>query len=402
MFEINNDVILVKGFKNAAIYDFNHNLFFSINDVAYSIIERCIIHMQPLENDIEKSYVESLKEHNLISDSFSPRPYQITADYSIKLNFAWLELTSACNYHCVHCYEGEEHICSNAPLSLSKWKKILKDLKFSGCSKIQFTGGEPCLFQGFASLLNFAHSLCFDEISIFTNTSLLTEDLMALFKDLNIRVRFSLYGHSANIHDAVTRQHGSFEKTVVNVKKMLALGIHVEPEVVILRENEECIENIKDFIAKMGLPYKGFDVIRPVYGGTQKFHSPTNPDVLYAKHRKKPSFRITKARFLRAFDKNTCWYGKFAIESNGNVMPCIFTRNISYGNLTVNSVKDILCSPSLRENWFLDFSKVDVCKDCEFRFACKDCRSLGMSSCNNIKSKNPRCLYNPYTGTWEK
>ena len=43
-----------------------------------------------------------------------------------------------------------------------------------------------------------------------------------------------------------------------------------------------------------------------------------------------------------------------------------------------------------------------VCKDCEYRFACKDCRPLAKSVDGCQNGKNPRCKYDPYTGNWNK
>ena len=41
-----------------------------------------------------------------------------------------------------------------------------------------------------------------------------------------------------------------------------------------------------------------------------------------------------------------------------------------------------------------------VCKDCEFRYCCHDCRPLAEGVAGNKKAKYPRCCYNPYDGEW--
>ena len=47
---------------------------------------------------------------------------------------------------------------------------------------------------------------------------------------------------------------------------------------------------------------------------------------------------------------------------------------------------------------YLTKDKVDQCKDCEYRYACPDCRpdSLG----EDKLAKPWYCLYNPYDGEW--
>lgn len=43
--------------------------------------------------------------------------------------------------------------------------------------------------------------------------------------------------------------------------------------------------------------------------------------------------------------------------------------------------------------------KVSVCKDCEFRYICTDCRAF-VSSPDDPYSKPAKCSYDPYTATW--
>ena len=64
---------------------------------------------------------------------------------------------------------------------------------------------------------------------------------------------------------------------------------------------------------------------------------------------------------------------------------------------------EILQSPKLNETWELTKDKVLVCKDCEYRYACFDCRPLAADSNYGMNYSNapaPRCTYNPYTGEW--
>ena len=74
MFEINKDIIFVKGFTNGAIYNFNDNKVYSVNKSACNIIER-YINNSNIESDI--NYLNILTRHKLISKSFLPSPYLI-------------------------------------------------------------------------------------------------------------------------------------------------------------------------------------------------------------------------------------------------------------------------------------------------------------------------------------
>lgn len=401
MFEINRDVILVSGATNAAIYDFNTGKVYSINRQAFNIINEAVINGNPSASDTEKKYIKDLRSNALLSLNFIPKIYSPRNNHEdLQISFAWLELTGGCNLRCLHCYEGTEHLPGAKELSTEQWKNIIKDLKSNGCRKIQFTGGECCLRKDLKELILYAANLNFEEITVFTNASKLTSELIDLFAQQKIKVRFSLYGHTPDVHDSITQIAGSFCKTIDNVKKLQAHNVRVTPAIVIMKQNQEFAEDIITFVKEIGLQYAGFDVIRNVYGGCQEAYAPTDKNVLSSKQRKKPFFTITKERFEKALLHNTCWYGKFVIMPDGKVAPCIFERTMILGDLTKQTIREVLKSDQLKYTWNYNFSKVDSCKDCEFRFACKDCRPLGLSAHNCMTEKNPRCSYDPYTGEW--
>jgi len=52
---------------------------------------------------------------------------------------------------------------------------------------------------------------------------------------------------------------------------------------------------------------------------------------------------------------------------------------------------------------FIRLSKdhIEVCKDCEYRYACFDCR-VKTNDAENLYAKSSDCFYNPYTGIWEQ
>ena len=138
------------------------------------------------------------------------------------------------------------------------------------------------------------------------------------------------------------------------------------------------------------------DEIRKVYGGCQDKHL-----VLASRlTRTSPNFSCSRAYFEAAYYHNTCWYGKCVISTDGTVYPCEFEHTLVYGNVRETSLTNIIQGGGIDKYWYFDFSKVDTCKDCEFRFACKDCRPLAFAVNGNLAQKAERCTYNPYDGKW--
>ena len=67
MWELNNNIILIKGIKCSAIYDFNTGNVYSVNDIATDIIQRIIINNAQPRTQIEKDYYQQLVDSHLVS-----------------------------------------------------------------------------------------------------------------------------------------------------------------------------------------------------------------------------------------------------------------------------------------------------------------------------------------------
>jgi radical SAM protein with 4Fe4S-binding SPASM domain len=97
---------------------------------------------------------------------------------------------------------------------------------------------------------------------------------------------------------------------------------------------------------------------------------------------------------------NQCLGRKIGVDLSGNVKPCLKSQAI-LGNIFEDSFKDILLTCNHEKYWFLSKDKVNVCKDCEFRYGCShDCPVAAKNLKGRVDSQYPFCLYDPYTGRW--
>lgn len=397
MYQINEDVIMIKGFKNGAIYDLKGEKVYAINEEACDIIMRYMNHSVK-KSDLE--YIDLLKNARLISGSFEPEKFDgFEKNEEMKLEIAWLEITQTCNMRCIHCYEGSVHESDTKVLDIEDWKCVIDQLAARKIKRIIIIGGEPCCHKNVCDIISYASNYNID-IILFTNASMIDENIFNCIIKNKIRVKISVYGHCPEIHERITRVPGSFEKLRNTVVKLVDNNIYVESAIIIMEENQNYLDDIVAFVKGIGMNYSRYDVIRQVYGGTQNEHVPTNSDLINRVSLTKPNFHITKKKFENSLYRNTCWYGKIVIMENGNVIPCEFERSIIYGNILKESLDEILEKEETKDKWFMDYSKIEECCDCEFRFACKDCRPLGFGVGGNIYAKNPRCCYDVYNGKW--
>jgi radical SAM protein with 4Fe4S-binding SPASM domain len=165
-----------------------------------------------------------------------------------------------------------------------------------------------------------------------------------------------------------------------------------------MKANQAHIDDIKKYILSLGHSWSGFDIIRQVIGYVGNDNSVTDIDVLKNRYTTSPNFSVSDFEYRFNMLWNSCWAGKIAIASNGDVLPCIFARDTIIGNVFSDDIATMntLSYPY----WSLNLDKVEVCKDCEYRYACRDCRPLAKSMGGSVFSKQPRCCYDPYKGVW--
>ncbi|MFT6810576.1 MAG: SPASM domain peptide maturase of grasp-with-spasm system [Saprospiraceae bacterium] len=80
----------------------------------------------------------------------------------------------------------------------------------------------------------------------------------------------------------------------------------------------------------------------------------------------------------------------------------------SYGNIKDTSLAEAIEKPGFKKYWNINKDQIAVCKDCEFRYICTDCRAYtddpydlsGEEGTNH--SKPLKCGYDPYTGEWSE
>ncbi|MDN4754821.1 hypothetical protein QYZ87_09890 [Porphyromonadaceae bacterium W3.11] len=92
---------------------------------------------------------------------------------------------------------------------------------------------------------------------------------------------------------------------------------------------------------------------------------------------------------------NNCLYRKICIDENGLIKNCPLMTN-NYGHLDDHShqFRSIMKSEKFQEYWSITKDSVDDCKNCEFRYACLDCRCQAKNQ-NNTFTKQIKCEYNP-------
>lgn len=398
---------LVTGKARGAIYDFHSGKVYSINKAAVDLIQYFQQNQAfPALNEAppaQAQFLDALTKKSL-GGLYLTKPVPSTSPIETKpilqLDFAWLELTSRCNSRCLHCYTSStSQESSEKQVSPERWLSLISELRNTGCSALQFIGGEPLLYPHWRDLVKKAVDEKFDLIEVFTNATLLNDEILDFFATHQIHIATTLYANNAEVHDLVTQNKGSFEKTIQAIKKILAKQIPLRIASILMKTNEHEGENIMELCKSLGINAAPPDVVRPTGRGDNQDLVPT----FYQKPPIQPPFFTTKSEFELAQFFHPCLAGKIVITTAGDVLPCIFSRNFSYGNILNTPISEILNQTKLKECWQTTKDKIKKCKDCEYRYACPDCRPLAQDqSLNQDWYAAPNdCSYDPTTGLWQ-
>ncbi len=413
-FKFKEKTVLISGKKRGLIQNLKENKVYSIdeNSVKYLIP---ILNGNKIDSIVKK---EDLNEFIDFLNILVNRSLGEFTDIPIKsgeininkvinktFNNVWFELRKACNLKCCHCYmDCNSNRDSNLKLlNLNEWKNIINELTNYKVERITLIGGEPLIFKHITELIDYINlKLPKCEIVLYSNLSLLSDNILNCIIKNKVKVVTSIYSNESNIHNKITGHIGSFNLTVENIKKLRRNNVYVQANSVLMTYNVNNISQTKRFIYDLTGVMGRIDIIRDI--GKSKDHLiPKNISNKFNRVRTKADFNlISEKDFIRNYSGNSCWTGKINISCDGYISPCIMgedfiNKDFNIRNYSLEELLDKYIIPSF---WSISKDNIEVCKDCEYRYVCKDCRPINKEG-NNKLSKGGFCNYNPYTGIWE-
>jgi len=116
-------------------------------------------------------------------------------------------------------------------------------------------------------------------------------------------------------------------------------------------------------------------------------------------------FNTNMTKILEAINFNSCLYKKIGVDLEGNIKNCP-AMEMCFGNVKTTTLEEAIKHKDFKKYWNLTKDEIEVCKDCEFRYICTDCRAYTERTHKNEQgldnSKPLKCGYNPYTAEWEE
>ena len=228
--------------------------------------------MMPMTKDVVDKYRKTLKEKRKNGNT-NVATETINDNDSVEKSYAKLtnsrvvtvmfELTYNCSEKCVHCYNpgavrNDEEINLRGKYNALHWpdfKRIIDELYDEGLVKVCLSGGDPFSNNYVWEIIDYLYKrdIAFE---IYTNGLKLygQEERLAGYFPCNVGI--SIYSDKPEIHDAVTRVKGSFNKSVNVIERLSSLSVPLEIKCCLMKINVKYYLGVADIAKQYGAVFQ--------------------------------------------------------------------------------------------------------------------------------------------------
>ena len=402
-FRLNTYIHLVSEGETGKIYNLISGNIYSLDIEKNSLLRKCEsnIPLNEIEN-VDMDFLDLLYRQNmgryykLPVHVEKPTPGKNQEIESLqpdntKIETLFVELDNKCNFNCVFCKEGDNTLyrktgckrwpCNGKIENLETWKSVIYQITNLNCNKVVFIGAEPLLSYSMIKELTgyIRQKTNIKDICIYTNVSQLDEEKIAFLKENNISLSVQIFSCTNNFQNEITKTEGQLDLVESNLKLLDKNNIKYKLCVLINRLNEDEVESI---VKHHKILKRNIEV---------EFLYPKPHNIYYSKkflglmYNKKNNLQDTKLNLFFYLQKfHNCYGNQLAITANGEVIPCIMSRQLILGNVRNDTIVSILNNSNYERYKRMTKDKITSCKKCSFRYGCFDCRAIEMSATNNL------------------
>ena len=144
------------------------------------------------------------------------------------------------------------------------------EAKAKGVTYLEMIGGETTIRRDFLPLVRAARKLGFKDVVVVTNGRMLSyPDFAKSTVEAGVtELVFSIHGHDAKLHDAVTAAPGSFGELMRGIENVRALGFErVFGNCTVVKPNMRHLPDIGRLFLELAIHHVEFIFVDPNYGG---------------------------------------------------------------------------------------------------------------------------------------
>ena len=195
-----------------------------------------------------RGWIARKEDPNPISDIQRLKAYEV-----VQFSSANIAVTGRCNYNCRHCFMAKDSGASRREFSLEQLESLLDDCVRCGIGRISITGGEPYLRSDWARLLRAIAARGLTLSNITTNGSLISDESLALMKELGqqplMRVSFDGIGW----HDWMRGVPGAERVAIDAIHRLREAGFPVLAQMCVHSDNIFSMRETAELLAGLGV-----------------------------------------------------------------------------------------------------------------------------------------------------
>lgn len=230
---------------------------------------------------------------------------------------AMIELTYRCNLRCRHCFILDRIRARPAAHAGTRdVEGLLHALRDAGCLDVTLTGGETTLHADYRALVSLAKSLHL-ETTLKTNATTFDAARAAEYAaDAAHETQASLYGATAEVHDAFTATPGSFDRTLRGLRHLARAGVRCLVSCIVWHGDARQLEAVEALVHAAGHEVAFSDVIYGRLGGDRA--------PLELRLRPQQRAELIERGRLQPFSPEPCIAGtiKLKVEPHGGLSIC--------------------------------------------------------------------------------
>lgn len=339
--------------------------------------------------------------------------------YEIEFGQVQIEITGRCNMQCQHCRAAHQ------PKQDMPIEQIVKIIRFArrfspNYKEIILSGGEPLIHHNFFDVLKQVRENGGEFITLTTNGSLLTNEHLALIKDLSFQrfvLSISLDNLDPTKHDEFRANKGAFRKAVEALRLIAECNL---PNVVAsMRSTIQAkqigeMESMTTFAKEIGCKRVSFSAIHPAGKAIERNDLWMNKEQklafikeVYRLKNLFPDLNVTTNDPLKCLLRGMNDLGQddelvfdgcgaaaitFNVNSDGTMTPCALLDipMMKVFPMTIEEItENYRNSPIVKSMLTMDLK--GKCGSCKMKYQCGGCRARALIQKGDYLEEDPHC-----------
>ena len=330
-------------------------------------------HIKQSGKSKDKKVKANIVTENCSKELFSPNDF---------LRSIHIEIVSACNEQCVHCYIPPEN--KNKMMDSELFYSILDQGRKMNIVHVTLSGGEPLLHKDIKNFLAKCRELDLS-VNVLSNLTQLTDEIISeMKKNPLLSVQTSLYAMDPLVHDSITNLSGSYAKKKSGLLRLYNANIPLQISCPLMKQNKDSFLDVVKWGREHHIAVAVEPVIFAAYGDSNNNlrNRLSLEEIGEAVDKQLPDgyadtmWEIAKEKETLTGENPICSICRysFCVSAKGDAFPCVGWQTNILGNLNQQAIQEIWeTSEKIQNLRQIKRKQFPSCVDCKDRGYCTVC-----------------------------